>query len=145
MKLSNYMKNKPAIIVDLDGTLADLGNRNPYDASNCQQDKVNLILLTIAKLIATYEHEILIVTGRKEIFKKETEQWLRDNQVQYERLFMRTNDDDRTQTEFKEEVLAGIEKEYRVILAFEDSWRVAEMYRAHGIPCWQVNHDSYYG
>ena len=140
------MNNKPAFIVDLDGTLADIGNRNPYDASDCMNDKINLTLhsVLIALTVLLKAYEVLIVTGRKEVFKTQTENWLKDNGVEYSKLFMRTNDDNRSQVIFKEEVLRGILKEYRPTLAFEDSWRVAEMYRRNEIPCWQVNHDSYF-
>ena len=50
------------IIVDLDGTLALMKDRNPYDASTCENDEVNQ---AVAKVIigVAMEHKVFFMSG----------------------------------------------------------------------------------
>ncbi|HEU4754253.1 MAG TPA: AAA family ATPase, partial [Armatimonadota bacterium] len=64
----------PAVICDLDGTLALLGDRSPYDASTAEQDLPNEPVIRV--LLATEAYEgarVFIVSGREERFRKQTE------------------------------------------------------------------------
>jgi predicted kinase len=63
-----------AIICDLDGTLALLGERSPYDASRAEQDLPNEPVIRV--LLATVAYEgarVFLVSGREERFRKQTE------------------------------------------------------------------------
>jgi len=134
-----------AIIVDLDGTLAILNGRDPYDASACEQDDVNQLLLDVIRELVTHWKglEVIVVTGRQLIDREPTEKWLKSLNVPYSKLFMRpTGYKEITATNLKRLIYENTIKEnYSVILAFEDSWRNADMYRELGIPCWQVDKD----
>src|SRR5690606_7941205 len=53
----------PAIIVDLDGTLALIGDRHPYDASRCEEDTLDETVDTIATLfLAHRDHHIIFLS-----------------------------------------------------------------------------------
>ncbi len=137
--------NKPeAIIIDLDGTLAELNGRNPYDASTCEADGVNQLLLdTIRDLfMARWKVQIIFVTGRQLKDQEPTKKWIEKFGFTDYKLYMRPNGYKESANELKRLIYENtIRDKYSVILALEDSWRNAEMFRAHGVPCWQVNRD----
>ena len=64
-----------AIICDIDGTLAHMNGRSPYDYSKVVEDTVDE---TIAKLIRTLSrhYEIVLVSGRPDSCVVETRMWL---------------------------------------------------------------------
>lgn len=85
-----YEHNKnlrTAIICDIDGTLAHMTDRSPYDWSRVYQDEVDPI---IRKLLDTikYKYFIILTSGRDEICREETNKWLRENDVPYGMLLM---------------------------------------------------------
>ncbi len=64
-----------AIIVDIDGTLALFNDKDPYDR-DFTQDEVNA---PVKELVKKYYYDattIIVVSGRKDIYKEQTQQWL---------------------------------------------------------------------
>ncbi|PZO60710.1 MAG: polynucleotide kinase [Phormidesmis priestleyi] len=126
------------IVVDMDGTLALLGNRSPYDASRCDRDQPNLpVLQTILKWQET--HKIIVMSGRTDDARVKTEAWLATHGVKYEALHMRAFGDMRKDTVVKQEMynqhLAG---KVNVIAVFDDRASVVEMWRRLGLTVFQV-------
>ena len=130
------------IIVDLDGTLALINGRNPYDDSLLYKDKVNYPLLEfISNFIST--HHIIIVSARMDSCRSETEEWLTFNNIPYSRLLMREAGDFRKDRIVKKEIYENHIKDlYYVSAWFDDRDQVVEMVRDElGLLCLQV----YYG
>lgn len=78
----------PAIIVDLDGTIADASHRNLWDFTGILDDKP---IRTNINLVERYadDHAILIVTARSEASRTATTTWLNTYLPQrWDRLFM---------------------------------------------------------
>lgn len=75
--------SSPAIIVDLDGTLALIGDRSPYDADECGLDTVNPAVAAVMGWAAAAGYAIVLVSGRgvKASHRKYTEQWLTWNNI----------------------------------------------------------------
>lgn len=138
------MTKSQAIICDLDNTLAYLNGRNPYDASTCEKDLPNQILISVVKTFYP-NYKIIICTGRSEEYSQPTQRWLERNQIPISKMFMRpASDKSTTALKLKEQwLLDKILPGYEVILTFEDNYRTADMYRHYGIPCWQVERDEY--
>src|SRR6202012_321103 len=68
-----------AVICDLDGTLAILGDRDPYDASRCYEDGLNRAVAIAVKAIAKeYNAAIFFLSGRSDKWLSETSEWLID-------------------------------------------------------------------
>lgn len=120
------------VIVDIDGTLAHLGNRSPYDATNSYLDEVNL---AVKKVILSLRNnlsieKIFLITGRDEKFRSVTEKWLKDKEVPYDLLLMRKNDDRRKDYIYKKEMYENfIKDKYNVLFVMEDRNQVVNMYR----------------
>jgi predicted kinase len=127
-----------AIIVDMDGTLALLNGRHPYDASTCDRDLPNLpVLETVRKWQA--DTTIIIVSGREDRFKSQTEAWLQQHDIQYAALYMRETQDLRNDAIIKAEIYQQyIENCYNIRFILDDRNRVVEMWRKLGLTVFQV-------
>lgn len=142
-----YTISKPfAVICDLDGTLALIGNRSPYDASNC--DKVDEINVAVEEvLVALYKqgYEIILLSGREEKYREVTERFLKKYDVPYTILLMRQNNDNRKDSIIKKEIYEKyIQSNYNVFLVLDDRDQVVEMWRRDlKIPCFQVNYGNF--
>ena len=130
-----------AIITDLDGTIALLNGRNPYNPKTVMNDKVNE---PIADILKTYhkntEVTIFIVTGRYERYKKETKKWLKKNKLDfYEKLIMRANKDKRADYNLKTEIYENEFKgKYDILFVLDDRDQAVETWREIGLTCLQV-------
>ena len=139
------MKPK-CLICDMDGTLALLNGRDPYNASKCLDDELNKIVYTTVKLFCETSFpdaivtNLIIVTGREERYKPETELWLNRHNIYPTAIHMRpTGNHSLTGYLLKGLILVNaILPEFDPILALEDDPRAAEMYRKNGIPCFLV-------
>lgn len=123
---------------DLDGTLALFdGTRGPYDTHLYHTDRVNETLREI--MWSLKHHNILIMTGRSEDHRDVVEQWLGDNRIYWDDLFMRKSGDTRNDAIVKSELFDEFVAPYYNFLAqFDDRDRVVAALRAKGIPVYQV-------
>jgi predicted kinase len=131
-----------AIIVDMDGTLAIMGDRSPYDMSGlCINDQVNE---PVARVLRRehgnfYPPNILVCSGRHEANRSATEQWLRRHEIPFTELWMRPDDDNRKDAILKREIYdEHIRGRYNVLYVLDDRDQVVELWRSLGLSCWQV-------
>lgn len=119
-----------AVICDLDGTLALLNGRDPFDWNKIGNDKVNT---PVQKLLALYHHagyRILFVSGRDNTADSITQVWLEENQISYHKLFLRPERDNTSNVDFKRNIYQQqIHGNYYVQAVLEDLPEAAEMYR----------------
>ena len=127
-----------AIIVDLDGTLAIMHDRNPFDVSKCDGDLPNKpVLETVHK----WQHsvKIIAVSGRTDDGKELTEKWLRENKVNYTSLYMRKTGDMRKDSVIKQEIYEQfIRHQYNIKFILDDRNQVVKMWRSLGLTVFQV-------
>jgi len=128
------------IIVDIDGTLAHMTNRTAYEWDKVGSDKLDVEISTI---IRTYEEsepvEIILVSGRSDGCRQQTEQWLKDKHVKYDELYMRKKGDMRKDVEVKTEIYNKyIKNNYNVIFVLDDRKQTVEGWRNLGLKCLQV-------
>ena len=149
------------VVVDLDGTIADLSHRlhfiegesKDWDSFHeaCDQDTPILVNVDVVKALAEAGNEVMYWTGRSDIgdVRAKTIAWLckhgmplataqgLDSPSDY--LRMRAPRDHRADHILKGEWLAETRGTGREIhLVFEDRSRVVGMYRANGVTCFQV-------
>ncbi len=137
-----------AILCDIDGTLALLGSRSPYDASTAEDDLLNH---PVANILEVYNEQdrfdihVILITGREEKFRPQTENWLRKHKIQYEALYMRPTGDSRKDTVVKKEVYKkNIKDIYDVLFVLEDRDQVVAMWRIElGLTCLQVEYGDF--
>lgn len=140
--LEQHITDLPkAFIFDVDGTLALLNGRNPYDASTCEQDLCNYPVASINTVIADINAEshnkdyyIFILSGREDTYKSETERWLEAHDICYDQLLMRKEGDSRSDDVVKLELYEEhIKGKYAVIGVFDDRPKVRRMWIKEGL------------
>lgn len=132
----------PCVIFDLDGTFALLGERNPYDASRAEADKLNAAVHFVYEAIRRGfpDTAIILVSGRDDRWRPETERWLARHGIAYDILFMRRRGDRRKDVVVKREIYeAHVAGRYTVRVVFDDRDQVVRLWRDDlGLPCFQV-------
>lgn len=133
----------PAIMCDLDGTLAILNGRSPYDGSMCENDILNQPVYDILKNYHNLGNKVLLLSGRMDSSQPQTERWLAKHNVPYDMLIMRKHTDTRKDSIIKTEIFnEHIKDKYFVRFVLDDRNQVVDMWRQDlGLPCLQV----YYG
>jgi predicted kinase len=123
-----------AIICDLDGTLALLNGRIPYDASSCENDILNPVVASLIK-----DKLVLLVSGREDKYREQTINFLDKYQINYEKLMMRETGDFRKDSIIKKEIFdTQIRGFYNIDFVLDDRNQVVEMWRQLGLTCLQV-------
>lgn len=134
-----------AIICDLDGTLALMDNRNPFDASHADEDQLNESVASTLRLFSKNGYQILLVSGREDKFKEPTIKFLEKHGINYDRLLMRKSKDYRKDSIVKREIYEGtIKGKYYVEFVLDDRDQVVDMWRQElGLSCFQVNYGGF--
>lgn len=121
-----------AIICDLDGTLALMNGRNPYDAEHCDDDLLNEPVATTLKACAKQGMKIIFMSGRHDKFREPTLRFFENNipELEYEGLFMRAPGDMRKDTVIKRELFdEHVRGKYYVNFVIDDRPSVVRMWR----------------
>lgn len=134
-------------IFDIDGTLAKMHGRSPYDWKRVGEDKLNLPVFRIYSSIIESkkpETKIIIMTGRDGICAPETLQWLQDHGIGYDHFYIRKTEDQRKDAIVKKEIYnEHINGKYNVLGIFDDRTQVVEMWRSLGLPVFQVDEGNF--
>lgn len=136
-------------LFDIDGTLADLSHRlhhiqkqpKDWDAffAAVADDAPIEHVIAFARTLWAGGAKLVFVSGRNEVCRLATVNWLRRYGLPSGPLLMRGADDRRPDDVVKTEMLPLIlAYGYTPVMAFEDRDRVVAAWRAHGIPCAQV-------
>lgn len=130
-----------AIIVDLDGTYALLGNRSPYNPEHSlYTDSPNIPVVNTVKYFYQNGYEIIFCTGREDKYEEVTRAFINkySPDITYE-LFMRKTGDKRSDTIVKEEIFMNeIYNNYFVEMVIEDRLKVTKHWRDIGLTVFQV-------
>ena len=146
--------SRKAIIIDIDGTLADVTHRLPALQARdwqtcfetCDRDVPYQNMMWFVSLLSVaYSSRILLCTGRPESYRIKTTMWLDRHEIPYDRLYMRRNDDlERPDYEVKRELLDQMRADgYDPLIAIEDRYQCVAMWRAAGLTCLQCADGDY--
>jgi predicted kinase len=123
-----------AVMVDVDGTLATMGDRGPFDWNKVGDD---LVRQEIADMVRGYKamgYFIVVMSGRDSVCRKETVSWLNDNNIPFSELFMREENDNRPDQIIKEELFwHKVANHYNVKLVIDDRPKVVRMWHDLGL------------
>ncbi len=149
-----------AIIIDIDGTLADVthrrhhldGNHKDWDAffAAMHNDPPIPVVCDMVEHLVEYhtkdvdDMHFFVCTGRPEKYRAKTGSWLAYHcpnlwgAISEEFTLMRPDDDHRSDVEIKREMLRNIEGQgFEVMFTIDDRKSVVEMWRSEGITCFQ--------
>jgi predicted kinase len=129
-----------AVLVDIDGTVALMAGRSPYEWQRVGDDKPNPAVIAAVRAMHAAGHAIVFCSGRDEVCRAETEAWLElFVGVPYEALFMRPEGDSRKDSIVKREIFDHeIRSRWRIVGVFDDRQQVVRMWRALGLTVFQV-------
>ena len=138
-----------AIIVDIDGTVAQMNGRSPFDMTKVDTDVPNDPVVTMLQsFVRGWEGvpiEVLFVSGRDDSAEDMTRDWLYEN-VTYSwaspediNLFMRKNGDSRKDVIIKREIFEEhIEGKFNVEFVLDDRDQTVKGWRDLNLPTFQV-------
>lgn len=128
------------VLVDIDGTVALIDDRSPYDVTRVRFDLPNVPVIAAVRAMHAAGHEIVFCSGRTDDCREDTAAWLEEHvAVPYTALFMRATGDQRRDSIVKQEIFdKEIRSRYHVVGVFDDRQQVVRMWRALGLTVFQV-------
>lgn len=130
-------ESKPkAVIVDLDGTVADMnGKRGPFEWNKVGGDITRPVIVDMIKGYDTQGYVILAVSGRDGVCFDDTKNWLTENDIPHFYLFMRKQGDTRKDSVVKEEIFwQHIAGRYNVVACVDDRPQMVRLWHELKIP-----------
>lgn len=133
--------NAPAaVMVDLDGTVAIMCARSPYDETRVCEDTPNGPVIAAVRAMHAAGYAVVFCSGRTEGCRAATEKWLADHvAVPHAGLHMRPAGDMRKDSVVKRDMFdRHIRGRWRVVCVFDDRDQVVAMWRGLGLTVFQV-------
>lgn len=136
-----------AILVDIDGTIAEMHDRGAFEWHKVGNDKPRK---HVVELILGYSHvyddvDIIVLSGRDSVCREETVEWLLANEIPFDRLFMRKEGDMRKDSIVKLELFEEhIRHKYNVQMVFDDRKQVVQLWHDLGLNVINVGHINEY-
>lgn len=132
-----------AVVFDIDGTIARMVGRSPYDDTKYYTDEPIPEMIELLKMYRANGHYTIFLTGRHEKGRAITIKWLKDKcgiEPGTYMLLMRDDGDKSPDFEYKELIFrANVSGKYYVPIWFEDRIRNVEMARTKlGINALQI-------
>lgn len=140
----------PAVIVDVDGTLADVSSirhhillTHPDNPGYRDFDAFHKASVWVPPIHATLDtvrgHRarglgVLVVTARMEKWRHHTQAWLESHDVHWDELHHRPDWDTRPDSLVKADILADLRTRWTVTAAIDDNPNVIALWEAEGIP-----------
>lgn len=137
------MSSRPIAVVDIDGVLADAAHRQHHlDARPRDWDAffaevggdapIPAGVALVQELAA--DHEVVLLSGRPERARRDTEAWLAATGVPYDRLILRRDADRRPAPSMKASALARLGGPQVVVLVVDDDPDVIDRIMSLGYP-----------
>jgi len=128
-----------AVICDIDGTLAMMNGRSPFDMNRVGEDLPNMPVIELVRDLAE-KYTIILLSGREDNGRERTQQWLENHKVPYNILLMRQTKDQRKDAIIKQEIVKKhILGKYYIRFVLDDRNQVVDMWRKNlQLPCFQV-------
>jgi predicted kinase len=131
------------VICDLDGTLALVGDRSPYDASLC--DKTDEVNIPVKVFLEHCGVQVIFLSGREDKYEAPTRRFLEHCGFGDKALYMRQTGDSRKDSVVKKELYdKHIKDKYNVLVVLDDRDQMVRMWRSEvKVPCFQVNYGDF--
>lgn len=129
----------PAVVVDIDGTLAIHGDRSPYDLTRVHEDTPNAAVIDAVQAAAADGMAVIYCSGREDSARDATAEWITRHVGVPGPLYMRAADDKRRDSIVKRELFdEHIRDRFDVRYVLDDRQQVVDMWRALGLTVFQV-------
>lgn len=124
----NFESELPdAVIFDIDGTLAIMGNRSPFEWDKVDRDSLNEIVSDQLKFHYEAGRTIILLSGRDESCRKLTEEWLEYYNIPWHLFYMRPAGSYEKDTIIKRNIYYNqIKDRYNVLAVYDDRLSVVK-------------------
>lgn len=141
----NFNSNlQDVVIFDIDGTIANMGRRGPFDWDQVYKDDVNPIVVEQIGFHKSKGRKVIIVTGRDAACRDMTEEWLEIHGIEYDEIFTRPLNDYRKDTIIKKEIYQNeIVGKYNLLCVYDDRLQVLDMWYEQDIFTFNVNQGNF--
>jgi hypothetical protein len=140
------------VIIDIDNTLSIATDRfkmaekengkTDWDfvhaPENLIVDKPNLPMVELAKSYKENGFEVIVLTGRPESTRKVTKEWLQKYNIAYDKLYMRSWEDNFLKAPAFKRKIYETEIKENVFCAYDDDQRIIDVWVDLGITCFKV-------
>lgn len=129
-----------AVLVDIDGTVALMDGRSPFDETRVHEDLPNSPVISVVRALQAAGQRIVFLSGRTDSCRNTTVTWLTEHVgVPYEGPFMRSTGDSRKDSIVKVELFdTHVRDVYNVTCVLDDRTQVVQAWRAIGLSVLQV-------
>ena len=131
------------IIFDIDGTLAHMKDRSPYDWRRVDEDIVDRGVKNACRSAIDSDNYLVICTGRDAVCYNETQKWLEEHHIKYDSILMRPENDNRPDWIVKEEMWRVIAKNHNIVAIYDDREQVVQRARSLGLKVFQVEYNNF--
>ena len=144
IELNLERKTRPSVVVfDIDGTLAEKGNRSAYDWANVGEDLPDESVVELVKSIDRDKIKIIVCTGRDGICIDESEQWLDNHGIDYDEIYIRPKGNSEPDWVVKEKMWRKISESYFIVGLIDDRNVVVRRARALGLKVFHVENHNF--
>lgn len=139
-KYHNDPKLPEVIICDIDGTIALMNGRGPYEFDKVHTDVPNSPVSSLIDILDNLDHKVIFLSGRGEESRAETTGWLWYHLGFKPELHMRAAGDMRPDWIIKHELFQEhVAGKYSVWFVLDDRDQVVDLWRRKlGLPTFQV-------
>jgi predicted kinase len=137
------------ILVDIDGTVASMQGRSPFDWRNVHLDAPKRPVINVVKALRAAGYAVVFLSGRDSIARADTVSWIQAHIGWTEgtdyALYMRATNDNRKDSIIKRELFeANIQGHFFVEVVLDDRDQVVALWRNElGLTCLQVDYGNF--
>jgi predicted kinase len=129
-----------AVMFDIDGTLAHMQGRSPFDWQRVFEDSPNPIVIEQAKYHKEKGRRLILLSGRDEECRQITLDWMEFHGIVPDDLFMRPRGSFEKDSIVKRRIYeTEILGKYNVMAVYDDRLQVIEMWNKLGLFVFNVN------
>jgi predicted kinase len=136
----------PCVIFDIDGTLAKMNGRSPFDWTKVMGDTVDVSVEAMLDCLNNLDEKnrphVIICTGRDGISEFMTKKWLEQHSMYFDGFYIRKEKEMRPDWVVKEEMWREIAKSYNIIGMFDDRLQVVRRARSLGLKVFNVEYNN---
>lgn len=126
--------------LDLDGTVARMFGRSPFAWDRVGEDQPIQHVIDVVKALKRDGYKIIVMSGRDEVCKDITIEWLNRHEVPFDEIFMRPEGSQTKDSKVKHDLFwENVAPYYDIRFALDDRQQVVDFTRnVLGIPVFQV-------
>jgi predicted kinase len=139
--IPNFNSDKTdAVIFDVDGTLAIMGKRSPYEWNKVDIDEPNRIVIEQIDFHRSKGRKIILLSGRDGSCRELSETWFDFYGIKYDEFHIRTAGDNRKDSIIKKEIYTKeLKDKYNILCVYDDRLQVVKEWFKLGVFCFNVN------